>query len=516
MTLRAYLTLLRPVATLLLAGSYAFGFGAALVGVFGGASRAETIHLVLALVAPVVFGIFLVSPVHEVMHRELCLLLPGARRALRRWHLTALATVGTLFFVGTEFSGLAFPRAATLGLILAGLTFPLLDKHAPTPAALFLKGGLLAAGAACLRHGPRTLLIEAANAQPWLFLAAGALCAAFCLRHGFCDEKLRARSRGRYVVLSVQSFATVSPTGFLELNRYLLSENIRRTCASRNGSDSRNWTRGPVGSSLRDWLAVLHHTRFGAAGRIGQLLIMPLLTSLPGFACALVLPAFLQTKGTQGGFSFAETCTRLSEASRAGGEHTATIALLLLFGLLIGISAIITQARAVLFQPQRLPIARSHLAHCMFFELLRLSASLTAIVAAEIAVLVTAATLLSGHPFSLALFARPAAVPLLTLPLALLGIAYLCLTARSRPLLLGGFLLAFTIGCGTPGIIIAQAEKHESLFILRLADAVLTPNGLAILFATTAAACALLWLALRRHFRTCDLSRPLPWMARTA
>ena len=516
MTLRAYLTLLRPVATLLLAGSYAFGFGAALVGVFGGASRAETIHLVLALVAPVVFGIFLVSPVHEVMHRELCLLLPGARRALRRWHLTALATVGTLFFVGTEFSGLAFPRAATLGLILAGLTFPLLDKHAPTPAALSLKGGLLAAGAACLLHGPRTLLIEAANAEPWLFFAAGALCATFCLRYGFSDENLRARSRGRYVVLSVQSFATVSPTGFLELNRYLISENVRQTCASRNGYDSRDWTRGPVGSSLRDWLAVIHHTRGGAAGMAKLVVLVPVLTSLPGFACALVLPAFLQTKGTQGTCTFAETCARLSESSRAGGEHTAAIALLLVFGLIVGISAIINQARAVLFQPQRLPIARSRLAHCMALELLRLAALLTVVIAAELALLVTAATLLSGHPLSLALFARPAAMPLITLPLALLGIAYLCRTAQSRPLLLGGFLLAFAIGCGTPGILIAQAEKHESLFILRLADAIITPNGLAILFATTAATCALLWLALRRHFRTCDLSRPLPWMARTA
>ncbi len=516
MTFRAYLTLLRPVATLLFAGIYAFGFGAALVGVFGGASRAETIHLVLAVVAPVVFGIFLVGPVHEVMHRELCLLLPGARRALRRRHLAALVTVGALFFAGTEFSGLAFPRAATLGFILAGLTFPLIDKHEPTPAALFLKGGLLAAGAACLLHGPRTLLIGAANAQPWLFLAAGALCAVFCLHHGFSDKKLRARSRGRHIVLSIQSFATVSPAGYLELNRYLLSENVRRTCASRNVSNSRDWTRSAVGSSLRDWLAVLHHTRFGAAGSIRQLLLVPLLTSLPGFACALLLPVFLQSKGTQGGFSLTETCTRLSESSRAGGEHTAAIALLLLFGLLIGISSIITQARALLFQPQRLPIARSRLAHCMFFELLRLSASLTVFVAAEIAFLLVAVALLTGQPLSLALFARPAVAPLLTLPLALLGIAYLCRTAQSRTLLLGGFLLAFMVACGTPGIVFAQAEKHESLFILRFADAVLTPTGLAILFSTTAAACALLWLALRRHCRTCDLSQPLPWLARTA
>jgi hypothetical protein len=516
MTFRAYLTLLRPVATLLLAGIYAFGFGAALVGVFGGASRAETIHLVLAVVAPVVFGIFLIGPVHEVMHRELCLLLPGARRALRRWHLTALATVGALFFAGTEFSGLAFPRAATLGLILAGLTFSLLDKHAPTPAALFLKGGLLAAGAACLLHGPRTLLIEAANAQPWLFLAAGALWATFCLRHGFSDEKLRARSRSPQLVLCVQSLMPFPGTGNFDLLHYAQSVNVRNICTRKNVTDSKDWSRSSVGASLRDWLAVIHHTRFGAAGSARQFLLVPIITSLPGFACALVLPAFLQTKGTQGTCTFAETCARLSESSRAGGEHTAAIALLLVFGLIVGISAIINQARAVLFQPQRLPIARSRLAHCMALELLRIAATLTVVIAAELALLVTAATLLSGHPLSLALFARPAAMPLITLPLALLGIAYLCRTAQSRPLLLGGFLLAFMIGCGMPGILIAQAEKHESLFILRLADAILTPNGLAIWLTATATAVALVWLALRRHFRTCDLSRPLPWMARTA
>ena len=243
---------------------------------------------------------------------------------------------------------------------------------------------------------------------------------------------------------------------------------------------------------------------------------MPLLISLPGFACALLLPVFLQTKGTQGGFSFAENCARLSESSRAGGEHTAAVALVITFGLLVGITQTVAFSRTILFQPQRLPIARSRLAHCMALELLRLACLLTVVIGTELALLVATAALLAGQPLSLALFARPAVVPLLTLPLALFGIAYLCRTAQSRTLLLGGFLLAFAIGCGTPGILIAQAEKHESLFILRFADAVLTPNGLAILFSTTAFACALLWLALRRHCRTCDLSRPLPWLGRTA
>jgi hypothetical protein len=152
----------------------------------------------------------------------------------------------------------------------------------------------------------------------------------------------------------------------------------------------------------------------------------------------------------------------------------------------------------------------------MFFELLRLSALMTAVVAAEIGILVTATTLLAGQPLSLAHFARPAVVPLLTLPLALFGIAYICRTARTRPLLLGGTMVAFMVASGTPGILLGQAEKHESLWVIRFADAVITPNGLALWLTTTATAVALVWLALRHHFRTCDLSRPLPWLSRTA
>jgi hypothetical protein len=516
MTFRVYLKLLRPVPTLLFGSIFAFGIGSGLVGVFSGASPSETVYITLTLVAPLVFGLILIGPVHEVMHRELCVLLPGVRRELRRWHLTVMATVAALLFLGTEFAGQGVPRAATLGIILAGLALPLINQPA-SPVGLLIKSALLVACICSLPLAPHARLIATLGTQPWLLLFAGTLCAALCIQHGFSEKNVRERSRARRLVLCLQSFAPLSVADYFELLRYAQNEGVRQSCANmKKLVDSKEWTHGTVGASLRDWVAVLHHSRFGANGGMRKVLLIPLLVSLPCFAFALIMPVLLERQNAQHNFTLTGLCSQFSTACPSGAGHSTAAALVITFGLILGVTLIVALTRSILFEPHRLPIARSRLSQCMFFELLRLSALMTAVVAAEIGILVTATTLLAGQPLSLAHFARPAVVPLLTLPLALFGIAYICRTARTRPLLLGGTMVAFMVASGTPGILLGQAEKHESLWVIRFADAVITPNGLALWLTTTATAVALVWLALRHHFRTCDLSRPLPWLSRTA
>ena len=295
MNARAYFTILRPVRTLLLTGFYGWSFGLTLFKTLGGAAQPEALFLSTAVLGAWLLGAYLVGPLHEVMHRNFFLLLPGARRSLRRWHAGAIGVTAVLLFVGTEFSRFAYPRPATIGLILLGLTVPLLNRRRPTPRAFYVKACLLLGAGAFLCLPTRSLLVEAGRQFPWLVFACGTAGAWINFRLGFAAKSVCERSRRPQVVACAQTIVPIPGAGWAEMLRYTQTENARLLLSKRPPKSGRDWRVANVGRSRRAWVAAIHHARWGASPPLTQPLLFLILGVMPPAVVAaipLVIPPF--------------------------------------------------------------------------------------------------------------------------------------------------------------------------------------------------------------------------------
>lgn len=220
MNARAYFTILRPVRTLLLAAFYAWALGLNVLKIIGGASTKEANFLTLVTIAPIFLGSFLLGPLHEVMHRSFSALLPGAREAFLRWHLRAVTVAALLLLGAAEFCRFEFPRAASLGFILAGLSLPLLNTRTAPPYSSWYKAIFALTACAFAASPARVHLIEAGRVLPWLIFTGGAACALFCFRHSFAADRVRERSRNPLLVFCFQSLAPIPGSSFSEMQRH--------------------------------------------------------------------------------------------------------------------------------------------------------------------------------------------------------------------------------------------------------------------------------------------------------
>ena len=513
MTFRAYLTLLRPVRTFLFAAFYTWALGFNLLKAFGGVPTPEAALLTCTLLGPVTFGAFLLGPLHEVMHRSFAAHLPGVRSAFRRWHLVACGVAAVVCFTGAEMLGLPFPRAASAGLILAGLSAPLLNRRRGLGwgAALGMAG--YAALLALLMLPSRALVLAIAQAYPGAVLVAGTAFSAFCVQRGFSAKGLRERSRSAMVYCCLQTSLPFGGSGGFAVLRQMQAENARLLAARKADNPRKDWNLPTVGSSLRDWVAVIHHCRFGGVGRSQLLLGLVCLSGAP-LVCLGVLALVTSRAEAGRAPTYAQYVDQLAAAFQPGTTAGLIATLLYLLALLVGLVAAASFAAPAVLAPHRLPLSRQRLARGAHCETLRITGLVAVAFAAELALLAVGATLLAGDPFEANVLVRPLAATFLFLPAALLVQAFLYRAAHHYWILITGLAVPTFIAPGIIGGITARlgarASEYSPVVFL---DAVLTPGGVAILLTLTSVAVTLHWLAVRHHFRICDFSRPILQLA---
>ena len=200
---------------------------------------------------------------------------------------------------------------------------------------------------------------------------------------------------------------------------------------------------------------------------------------------------------------------QLSDAGRIGTPTGILPNLCFVMMALMIVVMTLAFAGRITFHRQLLPISRERLARCIFTEILRILGIVTGVFAADIAALILVAAWASNQPLSWALLARPAAIILLTPAMTLLLWALVVMLSRVRSFSWAGVFLRVLIGSGIAGGFVSHgiANRTQASPIVIL-DQLLTPAGLAALLGATIVTLILCWLALRQHFRHCDLAQP--------
>lgn len=501
MTFRAYLTILRPVRTLLFAAFFSWLVGFSLLKPFSSRWSAETTLFTLAVILPLILGALLLGPLLEVMHRSFSVLLPGARLALRRWHIGAVTLSAVLLLIATEFSQFAFPKAAALGLILVGLTLPLLNERTSlSPATMLRNAVILLSFGTFLALPSRMVLISAGRQAPWLFLLIGTTCAILCFRRGFAASRVRARSTRPQLACCFQSIAPLPGSGFAEMMRYVQAENSRLVTENSSPTPDRTWSTPVVGPTLLAWAQVVHHARFGSTPPIGTQLRYFIMGLVPALSFTAI-PWLFSALDPQQAVSFRELCSQITDAGGVFGRQSI---MLYEIGPTFGVAIAVLAGAVASSLSHPLPISRRRLANCFSIEIGRLAAISCLGFAAGLFAIAAAACLFAGRSLDPALFARPLFCALFVPPLALAELSFLFLAARVRWVASFGFLVVW----------IPMSATLTFLAAVGLVSDIGLPLGLVGCLAATAATGWLLWFALHRHFRRCDLTCPVPW-ART-
>lgn len=514
MNARAYFCILRPVRTLLIAVFYGWIFGFNIFRYMIRLERAETIFFTLTVIAPLFLGTLLLGPIHEVMHRSFSAVLPGVRVALRRWHMGAVSVVAVLLLVGVQSPSTLVPTAASLGYILIGLTVPLLNKRKLTAWAMVSKTTGILAFYAFLMMPSRSLILSVGNHVPWIILLAGIGFAVFCFCRGFSGRSVRERCRRRQLIFCYQSLGPLPGTGFSDVTRYLQSENARAISEKKTGQIGRDWTTQVVGSSVRAWTNVIHHTRFGRVGHARTVTTFILMGFAPVVSVIVASYAFARfTPGPAVSFvefygQFADSC-RLG--SDSGGPAEFFFGIVPLFGvILVTLAGVVAIGSTFPF-----PISRQRRADAVFTEMIRLGALACLGYSAALFIAVIVACFVGDRSLQTELFGRPLVGALVVPPLALLNLATLHLIARIRWLMSpGGFILIFLFGMvvvTAAGALLGKLGPNWFVQQLGVPGSALMSFGFLTWFPVMGLSLWLFRFAMSRHYKKCDLTNPVPW-----
>ncbi|HLP06700.1 MAG TPA: hypothetical protein VK178_00940 [Opitutaceae bacterium] len=491
MTLRAYLTLLRPWKTLPLGLIYSYCFGLFFLRNLGNCTAQEAIAIACVIVCPLVFGDLLAGPAHELMNSSLQPLLPNARHALRFRHLQALTATAMALVVGS-FLAPEYPLPARLGLIIGGLALPLLNTRRVIWPYLLLP--LLIAP--LFAPSTRDLLLAACQTAPWLFLSLGLLCGALCIGRVFSAAFAREYWRAP-AVLSVQTLAPFYDTTVIQRRR----EDEERRAIAKGRRPTREWATDSVGTSLRDWARVIRHARFGGASWIWSGPGTVVFGALP-ILINLALPVVFGIRGDKGYHSLPELCRQVLAAAQGAACSESPVRFAFQSLPCTSMMVAMYAASVSALQTTRFPISRRRLADCLFAEILRISGLCCAGFALGTLGPIIGAALFTQSPIEFALFSR-ALRHLLILPtVALLGVATIYVAVRYRWIAsFGGYLLSAAVSGTLGGLAMAIAESRLGVFIW-------LPSLLLSAWLARA--------AVRRYYATNDLNRLMPWAARFA
>ena len=489
MTLKSYLTLLRPIRTLALA---AFILPSLLV-LIGGVlefSSAEFVFVALCLVTPLTLGSLLIAPLHEVAHRSSFPLLPGAGRQLHAGHFIGFGVVSLLLGTLAAFCVSAVPGHAACGLVIACLALPLLNPNRTIGAMSFgtsaILGPILITSLilATAGHHP---LIQLGTAAPWVSLIGGIAVAYTCFRIGFDPARLRARSAHPFFY-APQSTLLFVGTDVLK-HAFAEAIHLREHRRSRAGVD---WAKGTFRDTLRGWLSVLHHARFGQS-RLSCSTISVFFAAAASLAAGLFTIVFLDA-GLDSQ-KWETYCRLLVDAARSSGPIAQReVRFSFIMMPLIGFGYALTSAFLAGVPPQAFPLSRTRLADVLFLAVERRTLLALAGGTVGTATVLATAAIVSNQPWSFALLHRFIPIPAVALIAAnLLPMAMFSRSALGQ--ISFGLLAYLGFIIATFAVVLRDSGSSSSVF------------SIAIFSILTLASLAFAWSTFRRHYRTCDLNR---------
>ena len=484
MNARAYFTILRPVHSIVIT-LFGFCVWAWLNSLFHVSQGA--LFYTLAIFSPVFLGSVLLGPIHEVMHRSFSAVLPGARLTLLKWHLGAVSLTALLLSVASVRLVRTIPAVALIGLIIAGLALPVLNnrkrwKQLPSSFFTFLLFGVILAASA------RTSVVIFCQQSPWIVLLMGIGCACSCFRIGF----LRRNVQERWREPNFFCFQSMVPLLCSDMILHAASQQAQ-LAQKQTPMEGTAWSVCAVSSSLRDWIAVVYHARFGRISRFRHLIQLSL--SGLGMMPFIVGISYLGSK-----LSLPELCRLLVEAGKPRGsaDHQALFSAFMLFPVFASSSALLAVTRAIV-PAANFPIARPRLAACMFINAGLLSALVLAAYLLGAVVTMVAASSIVGVPFEPGMLQKSVASFLILPPLIATGLRIVFM--RNAGL---RFIASAIFSLGTLFATVAIA--------VRFAPWVTSPHGLLVCAAATVIAAWLSWRAARNYYGTCDLTCPIAWI----
>jgi len=488
MTLRTYLRFLRPVRCLLVIAFYTFTasafFGHALFHFDPVTSR----FLALATVLPLMIGIAIAGAAHEPMHRAFFLLLPDGAHRMRNATLLAVAVFACAVTCVVALAEPSVPPFATLGLAAGLIAVFCIDRHQSFAGlgawAVAFWGWVL------FNLTVGRLLRPAMIAAPWAFLLGGLTLAAIGLTVGFSRRHLR--QRGEVLFVSIQSIVFSHLFRPHVMARWTEEVALYRSRLSKGFfAAGRDWSIRSVGSSTWAWMHVFWHA-FAGRRRHNNFLRSQLTTVAPVFAGGL---AGLIITGILMGPSHAMPDYWRILATMAAPENMLPTSAEAGF---VWIAGGVMQAGAAAFSllmilPPQLayPISRERLARVVFgLSLVQLAVAL-ALPATAVFLLSLLGQIATGHFWPGG--GLPGIVALdLALAVCLPWLA--CAGSFSHPAV--RVLWAIPVA----GALLTAVITRGSWTPL-----VLTVPGSIATVAVASASVSLLWLCLRRHYRTCDL-----------
>ena len=490
MNARAYFQILRPGRTLfatLIAGVYVYIFVVTVLH----AATSERLLFGLAIIGPVVVGRLLVGPLHEVMHRSFFPTLPDARSIFRRWHLCAVTAASVVFFVLSALFVTNIPRPALYGLIMAGLSMPAFDSQRSRPVMLRLTFSMLLLPILIMLVSMHSAVVAICQQAPWAVLVGGLSFSYACFRKGFSAQNVCECWR------DPNFYCTQSTMVFIGTDILLHAQaETRQLAQQRSSGNGHDWSVASVGTSLSDWLRVVHHARFGRTSRLIQYVRLVL-----GGACIVPLGLFFifaAEKGT--GKSVAQLARLFLEVGKTGS--TLAHPELLLFFILSPLAAcgLAWLAGTMASIPAcPFPLARQRLATCLYVDACIRAASVFVTIGVTTALCIYVISHIAGVPFepavlrvSLAAFAmQPPAIALW------IGCNFL---RHAGTRFLAGIVLGLGFFTVTINVILSCTAKVAS------------PLGLLTCVAATGLAGWLSWLMFQRYYRTCDLNHTGAWL----
>ncbi len=485
MTLRTYLLILRPIRTLALAALILPSLFV-VIGAFVGFSNAEFVFVALCLVIPLMLGSLLIAPLHEVAHRSSFPLLPGAGRQLHAGHFIGFSVVALLLGALAALCVSAVPGHAACGLVIACLALPLLNPNRAKGFGTSAVLGPIFIISLILATAGHHLLIRLGTGAPWLLLVGGIAVAYTCFRIGFDPARLRARSANPFFY-APQSTLLFVGTDVLQ-HAFAEATHLREQRRTRAGID---WTAETFRDTLRGWLSILHHARFGQS-RLSSSTISVFFASTASLVAGLLAIAFMNAGLDPQ--KWEAYCRLLVETARTSGEITnSDVRLSFIVAPLVAYSVILASAFLAGVPPQAFPLSRTRLANVLFLAFERRTFLALAGGMVGTAAVLAMAALVANEPWSFALLNRFLPIP----AVALLGANLMPLAVFSGRLLVQVFfgLILF------PGYVIAT-------FAVILRDRPYLPaTNLVVLSALTLGSIAFAWWTFHRHYRTCDLTR---------
>jgi len=489
MNARAYFRILRPGRTLVALLFYGAFVWIWLRFLFR-ASPLESLFFTFAVVVPVLLGVFLLGPLHEVMHRSFFPTLPGARRSLQRWHLRAVAIASVLLGIPAAIFVKAIPGVALYGLIVAGLSLPVLNSRRRTWGLLRPQFLLLILTGIVLALTARSVFVAACQHASWAVLVGGLGFAWVCFRIGFSARRVRDRWRDPLLFC----FQSMMPFFGGDLIQYAQVQG-QQFAKERNSRLGQDWKVASVDSSPFGWARVLHHSRFGSVSRARNLLVL-------GIGGAILTPvsivaAFLVARHIGASASVAAFCQHLAETGRINGS-----VMDIPTGFALGLPPYfvfvmnLSLAMGAAAPSCRLPLSRDRLALSLFIESHRVVTGFLVVYCASTALCLLIAGHVAGQPLAVGVLMRPLAAVLIGLPAMTLSLGVFLVVRHAFWRVLAILVVFFG------SLLIAPAVLTPFISLL------FSPLGLLGWSVVAGAAGWLCWLSFRGYYRTCDLNRP--------